>query len=92
MRFNFDIRKSRALKANPKRGIDFNDVQEIWAHPYYQDRRSDDPEQFRVIGWVKGKLFSAIFEFREDEIGEYNHLVTLWRSTKEERELYEKNS
>ncbi len=91
MRFKFDKRKSAALKANPKRSTDFVEIQEVWSHPYYCDRRSDDPEQFRAIGWAKGKLFSVIFEVREDEFGEYNHLVTLWRSTKEERELYEKN-
>ena len=33
-----------------------------------------------------------IFEIREDNLGEYCHLVTLWRSTREERELYEANS
>ncbi len=45
------------LKNNPKRGIGFDEIQEIWSHPYYQDFRSDDPEQFRAIGWVKGKLY-----------------------------------
>ena len=60
--------------------------------PYYQDYRSDDPEQFRAIGWAKGKLYSIIFEIREDKKGEYYHLVTLWRSTNEEIKLYEKNS
>ena len=32
--------------------IGFEEVQEIWEHPYYEDYRSDDPEQFRAIGWV----------------------------------------
>ena len=90
MRFKFDKKKSTVLKNNPKRGI--VEAQEIWSHPYYQDYRSDDPEQFRAIGWVKGKLYSIIFEIREDEKGEYYHLVTLWRSTNEEIKLYEKNS
>lgn len=80
------------LKNNPKRGIGFDEIQEIWSHPYYQDFRSDDPEQFRAIGWVKGKLYSVIFEVREDKKGEYCHLVTLWRSTNEEIKLYEENS
>ena len=31
------------------------------------------------------------FEVREDNEGEYYHLVTLWRSTKEEQTLYEEN-
>lgn len=92
MRFKFDIEKSELLKKNPKRGISFVDAQEIFRHPYYEDYRCDDPEQFRAIGWVRGVLFSLIFEVREDSEGEYYHLVTLWRSTKEEVELYEKNS
>ena len=31
---------------------------------------------------------SLIFEVREDDEGEYYHLVTLWRSTREEERLY----
>ena len=59
---------------------------------YYQDQRSDDPEQYRAIGWVHGIMCTLIFEIREDDIGEYCHLVTPWRSTRAERELYEANS
>ena len=89
MRFRFDHNKSRRLRENRKRGIGFEEVQEIFSHPYYEDRRSDDPEQFRVIGRVKDRLYSLIYEIREDAVGEYYHLVTLWRATKEEQNLYE---
>ncbi len=61
-------------------------------HYHYVDVRSDNLEQFRVIGWVKDKLFTVIYEAREDMAGEYYQLVTLWKSTKQEEELYEKNS
>ena len=44
------------------------------------------------MGWVGDGLYSVIFEVREDEEGEIPHLVTLWRSTKEEIRLYEENS
>jgi len=91
MRFKFDKNKSKILRKNPKRGIGFEEAKEIWAHPYYEDCRSDDPEQYRAIGWVSGKLYSVIFEIREDGKGEYIHLVTLWRSTPQERKLYEKS-
>ena len=91
MRFKYDRRKSERLRSNPKRGIGFEEVKEIWQHPYYEDRRYDDPEQFRAIGWVKGRLFSVIYEIREDEQGEYLHLVTLWRSTLQEEKLYEES-
>ena len=92
MRFRFSKAKSNALGKNPRRGIGFEEAQELFAQPFYLDQRSDVPEQYRAIGWVKGKLYSIIFEIREDDDGEYYHLVTLWKATSEERVLYEKNS
>ena len=92
MRFDFDRRKSARLKANPKRGIGFEEVQEIFSRPYYLDQRSDLPEQYRAIGWVGDRLYAVIFEVREDEDSEYYHLVTLWKATKEEEKLYEEHS
>jgi hypothetical protein len=41
---------------------------------------SDDPEQFRAIGWCRGRLCSVIFEIRHDSEGEYYHLVTAWKA------------
>ena len=90
MRFKFDKNKSKWLRK--RRGIGFEEVQEIWMHSYYLDQRCDYPEQWRAIGWVKGMLYSVIYEEREDNEGQYFHLVTLWKSTKEEKKLYEKNS
>ena len=55
-------------------GSGFEQAQGIFAHPYYEDCRSDALEQFRAVGCV-----------REDGDGEHYHLVTLWRSTREER-------
>jgi uncharacterized DUF497 family protein len=92
MRFSFDPRKSRRLRANPRRGIGFEEAQELFSRPYWLDPRSDAPQQFRAIGWVGDRLYSLIYEVREDEEGEILHLVTLWRSTKEEVRLYEENS
>lgn len=40
------------------------------------------------IGWVREHLYSLVFEIREDDEGEFYHLVTLWKSTREEEELY----
>jgi len=50
MRFKFDFRKSKKLKDDPRRRIDFVEAQEIGTHPHYMDCRSDDPEQFRAVG------------------------------------------
>ena len=92
MRFHFDKRKSGRLRANPRRGIGFEEAQEIFSHPYYLDQRSDLPEQYRAIGWVRDQLYAVIFEVREDNEGEYFHLVTLWKATKQEQRLYEQYS
>jgi uncharacterized DUF497 family protein len=56
------------------------------------DQPSDLPEQYRAIGWARPRLYTVIFEMREDEEGEYFHLVTLWRATRQEQQLYEENS
>ena len=61
MRFDFDLRKSERLRANRKRGIGFEEAQEIFAQPYYMDQRSEQPEQYRDIGRVGDKLFTLIF-------------------------------
>jgi uncharacterized DUF497 family protein len=92
VRFSFDPEKSRRLRANPNRGIGFEEAQELFSKPYWLDRRHDVPEQFVAIGWARDRLYSVIFEIREDEDGEVFHLVTLWKSTKEEVRLYEENS
>ncbi len=81
MRFHFDQRKSKSLRRNPGRGIGFEEAQEVFFHPYYADQRSDLPVQHRAIG-----------EIREDAEGEFYHLVTLWKATREERKLYEEHT
>lgn len=80
------------MRSNPKRGIGFEGAREIFSRPYYLDQRTDAPEQFRAIGWVGDRLYSLIFEAREDREGEYYRLVTLWKATTEERRLYEEHS
>jgi uncharacterized DUF497 family protein len=92
MRFRFDPRKSKQLRTNPRRGIGFEEAQELFYRPYYLDQRSDLPEQYRAIGWVGGHLYTVIFEMWEDDEGEYFHLVTLWKATREEQKLYEEHS
>ena len=67
-------------------------MRDLFSLPYWVDQRSDVPEQFVAVGWVGDRLYSVIFEVREDEDGEIFHLVTLWRSTKQEIRLYEENS
>jgi len=89
MRIQYDPSKSRAVQQ--KHGLSLNEAQEIFGQIYIVDRRRDDPEQFRAIGWCRGRLCSVIFEIRHDEEGEYYHLVTAWKATKEEEQAYAEN-
>jgi uncharacterized DUF497 family protein len=53
MRFDFDDRKSERLRANPKRGIGFEEAQELFDRPYYLDQRSGLPRTVsrHRLGW-----------------------------------------
>lgn len=93
LRIKFDPNKSKRLRENRRRGIGFEEAKEIFLQQYYfEDLRSDEPKQFRVIGQVRGRLYSLIYEVREDAAGEFYHLVTLWPATQEERRLYDEFS
>jgi uncharacterized DUF497 family protein len=92
MPFDFDVRKSKRLRSNPRRGIGFEESQEIFSHPFYLDQRLEVPEQQRAIGWVADRLYTLIFEVREDADGKYYHLVTLGKATKQEQQFYEEHS
>jgi uncharacterized DUF497 family protein len=89
MRFEFDPSKSRAVKQ--RHGVSLKEAQEIFDQVYVVDQKSDDPQQFRAIGWCRGRLCSVIFEIRVDADGEYAHLVTAWQATKEEQQNYAEN-
>ena len=67
--------------------------QEIFSRPYYLDQRSDVPEFSAEPsdGWDNAS-YTLIFEVRQDGGGEYYHLVTLWKASKEEHQLYEEYS
>lgn len=86
MRIKFDAKKNEAVKR--KHGVSLAQAQEIFAQTFVVDEKSDNPAQFRAIGWCQGNLCSVIFEVRQDGHGEYLHLITLWRSTRQEQEFY----
>ena len=87
MRFKFDKAKSRRLRA--RRGIGFEEARELFYSPYCLGTVQGQPGQFVAIGWVNALLHTVVFEERTDDDGEYFHLVTLWKSTREERRKYE---
>jgi uncharacterized DUF497 family protein len=89
MRFDFEREKSRDVKQ--KHGVSLREAREIFDQVYVVDRKSDNPEQFRAIGWCRGRLCSVIFEVRRDSEGEYYHLVTAWKATAPEEQSYAEN-
>jgi uncharacterized DUF497 family protein len=89
MRFEFEPSKSRTVKR--KHGVSLEEAQEIFDQAYLVDQKNDDPQQYRAIGWCRGDLCSVIFEIRRDADGEYIHLVTAWKATKEEEQSYAEN-
>ena len=89
MRFKFDAAKNREVKR--KHGVSLDEAREIFDQAYIVDQKSDDPEQYRAIGWCLGQLCSVIFEIRFDADGEYHHLVTAWKCTEQEEQTYAEN-
>jgi uncharacterized DUF497 family protein len=90
VRVNWDEAKNTLLRR--ERGIGFEEALEIFQRNYVIQHKNDDPEQYKAIGFVKGKLVTLIVEVREDDLGEYEWLVTLWKSTLSEAKIYEQNS
>jgi uncharacterized DUF497 family protein len=89
MRIDFEREKSRDVKQ--KHGVSLREAQEIFDQVYVVDQKSDNPEQFRAIGWCRGRLCFVIFEVRHDSEGEYYRLVTAWKATQQEEQSYAEN-
>ena len=85
MEFEFDEQKSRANKA--KHGIDFVEAQELWKDPDLLEipARTEDEPRTIMIGRIGEKNWSAVITQR----GERTRIISVRRSRKEERELYE---
>ncbi len=73
-------------------GISLEEATHIFDQLYIVDQKSDDPEQYRAIGWFDGKLWSVIYEVRFDRQGEFGWLITAWKATKQEEEMYAENT
>jgi uncharacterized DUF497 family protein len=90
MRILWDENKREKLLA--RRKIDFADLDDLLYQPYIEDRRLDNPEQYRIIGFAGGQLITFIVEYREDVFGEFIWVVTAWKSTAQEEKAYEQNT
>ncbi|RPJ52015.1 MAG: BrnT family toxin [Acidobacteria bacterium] len=90
IRLDWDEKKSRLLKR--KRGLSFEDVARVFEGVTVELMKNDDPLQFAAIGLVGVDLVTVIFEERRDEEGSCLWLVTYWKSTAREREIYEQET
>ncbi len=84
----------RASRCGPMRseGLDLKKSRKYFRIRTIWIRGSMHPSNIAPSGGVGARMYSLIFEVREDSKGEYFHLVTLWKSTRKERTLYEENS
>lgn len=89
MRFQFDAGKNRDVKR--RHDVSLEEAQEIFDQIYLVDQKNEDPQHYRAIGWCRGGLCSVIFEIRREAEGEYYHLVTAWKATKQEEQYYVEN-
>ena len=87
MRVRWDEAKRQRVLA--ERSIDFGQLKDLLYTPYLEDQRSEQPEQYRIIGFANEKLTTFIVEYRVDGVGEYIWVITAWKSTKQERRDYE---
>jgi uncharacterized DUF497 family protein len=95
MRLEFNRGRIRQVKR--KHGVSLKEAQELFDQTYLVDQKlvdqkNDSPEQFRAIGWSRGRLCSLIFEIRRDSDGEFHHLITAWKATAQEEQSYAENA
>ena len=85
MEYEFDEQKSKVNKA--KHGIDFIEAQTLWEDIDLLEipARTDDEPRTIVIGRIVDKHWSAIITYRHEKV----RIISVRRSRREERELYE---
>ncbi len=85
MEFEFDEQKSKASTA--KHGIDFSEAQALWEDVVMLEipARTEDEPRTVVMGRIGEKHWSAVVTQR----GERIRIISVRRSRKEERDLYE---
>jgi uncharacterized DUF497 family protein len=86
----WDEKKSQQLQK--RRGLSFQQVSRIFEGITVERVKKDDPRQFIAIGFIGTELVTVVYEEREDEEGPYLWLVTYWKSTNRERQIYEEET
>ena len=84
--------EDKRQKIMAERKLDFADLEELLYQPYVEDQSLSYPEQYRIMGFARGRLTTFIVECRQDALGEFIWVVTAWRSTLQERKIYEQET
>ena len=87
MRIDWDDSKSEQLKRD--RGLSLEECAAMFLVGHVSDKKTDVPEQYFAIGFVQGQLITLIYEHREVEEEEFIWLITYWKATKREAQIYE---
>lgn len=66
MRFALDAEKS--LEVLRKHGLTLEAAQEVFDQAHLLDRKNDNPEQFRAIGWSGGDSWRGCLEVLYESI------------------------
>ena len=90
MRIRWDEDKRKKILAERK--PDFADLEDLLYQPYVEDQSLSYTEQYRIIGFARGRLATFIVEYRQDALGEFIGAVTAWRSTLQEQKVYEQET
>lgn len=86
MKFEWDEDKSRNNET--KHGIDLNTATQLWKDRTRVEIQTDFPNEARciVVGKINGKLWTAIFTWRDDIV----RIISVRRARKKAAKLYEK--
>jgi uncharacterized DUF497 family protein len=90
MRVRWDEHKRQ--KISKERKIDFADLEDLLYQPYVEDQSLSYRGQYRIIGFERGRLVTFVVEHREDVVGDFIWVVTAWKSTPQEKRVYEQET
>ena len=86
MEFEWDVEKNKANRI--KHGISFERAVAIWDSVHLEvegiARSEDDERRNATIGWIEGKLFLAVWTWREGKI----RLISVRRARKNEEKVF----
>ncbi len=85
--FHWDDQKSDLLKHT--RGLSLIEVgEELFECEYVEYFHTLYPEQIRVIGKVRQRIITLVYEIIEDDFNSFTRLVTYWDASSLEKKLY----